>query len=153
LTAGWQWMQNSKIRPVILRWKTSSYRSGEGSGPFAFLLTGLLSENLDAETREAYESAVAYLTWIYDSFGYNHALRFPANVTQRFMELLTAKDPRALTIAGYFFKLLKMEDHVWWLDRPFEREFEDLMNELPKDWWPRMEWAIREFGGIDGEPE
>jgi hypothetical protein len=69
------------------------------------------------------------------------------------MELLTAKDPRALTIAGYFFMLLKMEDHVWWLDRPFGREFEDLMNELPKDWWPRMEWAIREFGGIDGEPE
>jgi hypothetical protein len=154
LTAGWQWMQNSKIRPVILRWNTSSYRSEEGPRPFAFLLTGLLSENLDAETREAYESAVAYLTWIYDTFGYNHALRSPANVTQRFMELLTAKDPRALTIAGYFFMLLKMEDHIWWLDRPFGgREFEDLMNELPKDWWPRMEWAIREFGGIDGEPE
>jgi hypothetical protein len=60
LTAGWQWMQNSKIRPGILRWKASSYRSEEGSGPFAFLLTGLLSENLDAETREDYESAVAY---------------------------------------------------------------------------------------------
>jgi hypothetical protein len=37
------------------------------------------------------------------------------------------------------------------LDRPFDREFEDLINELPKDWWLRMEWAIREFGGINGE--
>jgi hypothetical protein len=75
---------------------------------------------------------------------------FPANVTQRFVELLAAKDPRALTIAEYFFMLLKMEDHIWWLDRLFGREFKDLMNELLKNWWPRMEWPLESLVELTG---
>jgi hypothetical protein len=118
--------------------------------PFDFLLEGLSLEEHDAATIEAYETAVAHLNTVSFSPIGSHILRFPAMVPQQFVEMVGAQDPRTLTIVGYFFMLLKKVEQVrrvWWLQGTIEDEFKTLMEILPKNWWPKMEWAVSVFEG------
>lgn len=111
---------------------------------FDFLLEGLESEGLIEAVVEAYENAVTYLSEIYH-LGYQKPLRFPSEVSARFVDLVEAGAPRALAIIGYFFMLVKIAKVLWWVDGAAEREFAAIMTFLPKDWWPIMNWAIKEF--------
>jgi hypothetical protein len=115
-----------------------------------FLLGGLDSEeDLDAESVEAFKSAVIYLSSIYASPAYRNIFRFTAMVSPRFVELLAGQDPRTLTIVGYYFMLLKNATHIWWVQGAVEKEFKAVMTFLPRQWWPRMDWAVKEFGLIE----
>ncbi|PVH71497.1 hypothetical protein DL98DRAFT_615367 [Cadophora sp. DSE1049] len=112
---------------------------------FDFLLDGLDYETTDVETVAAYEKNVKRLSIIYDHPKRDYVFKFAAKVGPRFVQLLDQKDPRAMTIVGYFFMLLKTVEEVWWLPRPSGEEFWTLVKLLPVAWRPRMWWAVKEF--------
>jgi hypothetical protein len=162
LEAGWQWLRHSSIKPLLqpnieyLLTRSTSQQQRQQWGmqrlPFDFLLEGLFLEEHDAATLDAYESTVARLNNIQFSPIMMHAIRFPAAVPRKFVEMLEARDPRTLAIVGYFFMLLKRVERafsVWWLQDIIDDEFNTLMDILPKKWWPKMEWAVNVFNGHD----
>ena len=114
LDAGWESLSQCDVHHFIKDEMAPLYILTTGVPPtFDFLLEGLVEEPHDAETIECYESAVSYLSWIYNSPFYRHVLRFAAMTGPEFLRLLSDKDPRILTIAGYFFMLLRKVDVVW----------------------------------------
>jgi hypothetical protein len=150
ISAGWQHINTSEIKDMLVQ-EEQYINEGVGwdeevSVPiFQFLLDGLDEEGLDEETRFAYESSVDWLSKVYSSPKMRHIFKFTAISTPRFAQLLEQKDPRTLTIVGYFFLLLRRLDGVWWLQGAAEREFNVVLRLLPNHWLPRMEWAINEF--------
>ncbi|RFU35111.1 hypothetical protein B7463_g1247, partial [Scytalidium lignicola] len=149
LDTGWKWIKKSQIGSVV----QATYIAGplqesqdkEKVLPFAFLLKDLESDKLDKDTIKSYESTVIFLSWMYTAPNPTAIFKFPMMVSNRFVELLEAKDPRTLTIVGYYFMLLKRLSHIWWLQGVVEREFRTLMTFIPKDWLHVMDWAVKEF--------
>jgi len=164
LEAEWEWLQKSSVSPLLkagveylnnpVPILQQRQQLGVPELPFDFLLEGLFLEEHDAETIDAYETTVAHLNTIGFSPIVVHILRFPAVVPRRFVEMVEAQDPRTLAIVGYFFMLLKKVDQfwqVWWLQGTIDDEFKTLMELLPKNWHPKMEWAARVFEGQTDE--
>lgn len=151
LAAGWPWIQDTFIRdPIQLPTQPSDILPQREDDQFSFLLSGLDSEKgLDAATLEAYELSVAYLSQLRSRTMLRHFLGFLTMVPPRFVELLATQDPRILTIVGYYFMLLKTNDQMWWIQDVVTREFKAVMTFLPEKWWSRMDWAAREFSGIE----
>ncbi|KAK1638903.1 hypothetical protein BDP81DRAFT_422944 [Colletotrichum phormii] len=112
---------------------------------FDFLLEDLDEDKTEPETVEAYRIAVDSLDKIERSALQRDLLRFPAHVPPRLVELLEAQDPRTLAIVGYFFMLLRRATHLWWAQGAAEKEFDGVMSFLPREWWAKMAWAIKEF--------
>lgn len=107
--------------------------------------------DLATTTRQAYQHAVATLNWAHTKPG-KGALAFPATVSKRFVELVEERRPRALAILASFFALLKVLDHVWWLQGMARREVLGIVSlfnsdffspDVEKKWWPHLEWAVR----------
>lgn len=149
LEVGWKWIGKSEISSVVestyvTRSLPSSDVRSEGQ-PFAFLLKDLDSENLGKETLDCYEKSISFLSWMYTSSSPAAVFKFPIMVSDRFIQLLEARDPRTLAIVGYYFMLLKRLSHMWWMQGVVEREFRILMNFIPKDWLHVMDWAVKEF--------
>lgn len=119
--------------------------------PFAFLLEGLDESNTDAETLMAYHNGLHHLRRIYDKNCGLHPFRFTSSSEPRFLQLLKEDDPRALTILGYFLMLFRNIERLWWLPEPTETMFGTVMEKLPEEWRPRMDWAVREFYGCSEE--
>ncbi|EPE08897.1 c6 zinc finger domain containing protein [Ophiostoma piceae UAMH 11346] len=105
-----------------------------------------------ARNRHAYQHAVAVLNWAH---GIRHSgafLAFPATVSRRFVELLSQRTPRALTILACFFAMLKTVDSIWWLHGMARREvlgvvsmfnLDNVPVDVERHWWPHMQWAVR----------
>ncbi|PVH71323.1 hypothetical protein DL98DRAFT_106782 [Cadophora sp. DSE1049] len=119
--------------------------SEEAQHRFDFLLEDLDRETTDAKSLFAYDRGAKYLWFSYDAPDFDYVLKFSAKIGPEFVELIVNNDPRALTIVGYFFMLMKTTDIVDWLPRPTKKEFNVLMSKLPEEWKPRMAWAVREF--------
>lgn len=113
--------------------------------PFGFLLSDLNPDDHDAETTTAYRVAVGCLSSMHEATISKSVLSFPGLVPRRFVALLEAEDPRTLTIVGYFFMLLKIFGPHWWVRGQAEADFRAVMELIPGDWRPRMDWAVREF--------
>ncbi|ERS96003.1 hypothetical protein HMPREF1624_07538 [Sporothrix schenckii ATCC 58251] len=105
-----------------------------------------------ARTRHAYQHAVAVLNWAHGMRNNGACLAFPATVSRRFVELLSSRTPRALTILACFFAMLKTLDSVWWLHGMARREVLGVVSMFNSDavpvdverrWWPHMQWAVR----------
>lgn len=114
--------------------------------PFDFLLSALRFEDHDPDTIKTYQYAVTCLNLLDTATVMREVMRFPAMVPRRFVELVAAEDPRALTIVGYFFMLLGRNHSPWWLRRRLKSDFIALIKLLPEEWRPKMDWAVREFG-------
>ena len=112
---------------------------------FDFLLDDLEHDDGSDETIEAYVNSVKWLAVIYSDPEIDYAFKFTGKVGPRFVQLLTQNDPRTLTILGYFFMLLYTRKQVSWTPRVTIKDFKMLMKLLPKDWHPRMHWAVQEF--------
>ncbi|CVL08017.1 uncharacterized protein FMAN_09659 [Fusarium mangiferae] len=114
--------------------------------PFSFLLYwNPLSALPNEEEIDICVPAVASLSYIYNKLDTEKPLRFPVAVSESFVNLVAAKNPRALAICGYFFMVVKLGRQIWWIDGAPEREFDLVMRCLPRDWWLLMDWAIRVF--------
>lgn len=105
-----------------------------------------------ARSRHAYQHAVAVLNWAHSIRHSGACLAFPATVSRRFVELLSNRTPRALTILACFFAMLKTLDSVWWLHGMARREVLGVVSMFNSDavpvdverrWWPHMQWAVR----------
>ncbi|UPK97389.1 hypothetical protein LCI18_008324 [Fusarium solani-melongenae] len=118
----------------------------EVGGKFNFLLEYIdpLGPS-DEESLLAYGQAVALLSSLYCDLERTTPLLFFITVSSRYVDLLTAKDPRALAILGYFFMLVKKSRQFWWVDGAPESEFATIMTLLPHRWRPVMDWAVLEF--------
>ncbi|KAK7582018.1 hypothetical protein V3481_014092 [Fusarium oxysporum f. sp. vasinfectum] len=114
--------------------------------PFSFLLHWNPPSTLfDQEEINICMTAVAHLSYIYNKLDTEKPLRFPVTVSDSFVNLVAAKNPRALAICGYFFMVVKLGRQIWWIDGAPEREFDLVMRCLPRDWWSVMDWAVRVF--------
>lgn len=154
LAACWMHFKSQEIKRMILLEQTRE--SGlytpneletplEPSQPFDFLLADLDREKVDAETLLAYTTSVESLNRVFKDRMGRHVMKFTAMVSKRFTEFVAIKDPRAMTIVGYFLMVVKQIDLVWWLQGAAERDFAILMEGLPNEWKPRMAWAVSEF--------
>ncbi|KAK2669649.1 Fungal transcription factor [Fusarium oxysporum f. sp. vasinfectum] len=108
--------------------------------PFSFLLYyNLTSTDINQEEVSICMPAVAYLSYIYAEMTTRKPLRFPAALSAKFIDLIKAKNPRALSINGYFFMVVKQGRQLWLIDGAPEREFDTIMRCLPMEWWSVMD--------------
>ncbi|KAL2880841.1 hypothetical protein SGCOL_003868 [Colletotrichum sp. CLE4] len=143
-------IRSSRIGHLYKPERQTSEQQKETLGPgrpgtFDFLVEDLDEDKMEPETVEAYRIAVDSLDRIERSALQRDLLRFPAHVPSRLVELLEAQDPRTLAIVGYFFMLLRRATHLWWAQGAAGKEFDGVMSFLPREWWPKMAWAIKEF--------
>lgn len=149
--ASWKWLRDSeRVRPIIASQPALALdMSPERPAFFGPLLKELdkqiesMDESKRAETRQAYEHSVAYLNWAHQKPERPRILGFPATVSRRLVELIEQRDARALCIIACFFAMIKAVDDVWWLEGVAEKEVNGIMSILPRDWWPRVDWAVR----------
>ncbi|KAF5557611.1 protein RTM1 [Fusarium napiforme] len=118
--------------------------------PFSFLIYyNPTPTDVNKEEVSICMPAVAYLSYVYAEMTTRKPLRFPAGLSGNFIDLVKAKNPRALAISGYFFMLLRQGRQFWLIDGAPEREFDIIMRFLPKDWWPAMDWAAQVLGWVN----
>ncbi|PVH68271.1 hypothetical protein DL98DRAFT_441575 [Cadophora sp. DSE1049] len=113
---------------------------------FQFLLDYPGTEKIVNEASlSAYRETLSLLSCICSNLKRATPLLFFAVVPSRFVDLVAAKDSRALAILGYFFMLVKKCRHFWWIDGVPEQEFAKIMAMLPSQWWPVMSLAMDVF--------
>ncbi|TGO16083.1 hypothetical protein BTUL_0032g00460 [Botrytis tulipae] len=147
----WHWLRNSaKIFPIINGQPPLILDfDPERRGFFAFLLEGIDhasnsdDASIDADTKQAYEHAVAMLNWSHQKPERARILSFAATVTRRYIDLLKRQDPRALVIVSCFFAMTRIVDDIWWLQGVAKREVTGIFSLLPEEWWPKMDWPMR----------
>jgi hypothetical protein len=158
----WKWLRNSeRVRPIINS-QPALHLVMQPNKPMFFdsLLEGMdqelagMDEVRCAETRQAFQHAVAYLNWSHQKPDRARILGFAATVSRKFVELVNERDPRALVITAHFFAMIKVVDNVWWLRGLPEREVDGIMTVIPQEWWGKMTWAtkvIQHEGLVDEE--
>jgi hypothetical protein len=125
-------------------------QTGEDPAKFNFLLEDLgdtTDPYLDEESRNAYTVSVHYLNMLSTPPLAKHVLKFTGLVPKRFVELVLAKDPRAMAITGYHLMMIRTHNHIWWLHASAERDLKIVLENLPASWLPKMELAIRTLQG------
>ncbi|KAH7346477.1 hypothetical protein BKA65DRAFT_502535 [Rhexocercosporidium sp. MPI-PUGE-AT-0058] len=146
--AAWHHFQDPDLKTMLEHERINQVppKLDEDSPPiFDFLLSDLDREATDPETVQAYDLSVLWLTRMYYNPHSEYVFKFTTKVQPKFVKMLEQKDPRTLTIVGYFFMLLKVMDKVWWLPVMTKEQFWTLVAMLPDEWRPKMEWAAKEF--------
>jgi hypothetical protein len=146
--AGYEWIQhNEQVSPLLDKMpvRLPECSSVESSPPFfAFLLVGLSDETqVAAETLHGYQLAIEYLNYLVSRRYPPGMTGFPMVLTPTFMELLGARDPRALAIIGNFLAVLRLNGVNKFITKAVNMEFLNIMRMLPQSWAKRMEWAGR----------
>ncbi|KAH6713862.1 hypothetical protein BKA61DRAFT_606686 [Leptodontidium sp. MPI-SDFR-AT-0119] len=157
--AAWHHFQDPELKTLLEHERINQIppKLDKDSPPiFDFLLSDLDREATEPETVQAYDLSVLWLTRMYYNPHSEYVFKFTTKVQPKFVKMLEQKDPRTLTIVGYFFMLLKVMDKVWWLPVMTKEQFWALVGMLPGEWRPRMEWAAKEFEKCEdpepGEP-
>ncbi|KAI1505258.1 hypothetical protein F5X99DRAFT_368820, partial [Biscogniauxia marginata] len=156
VASSWQWLRSSGIVIPMIECQPALNLdlSGKGATFFSDLLVGVDEEisGLDDDpalkqiTRQAYQHAVAVLDWAHKIPHTGAPLVFLATVSRRFVDLLEARQPRALAILASYFALLKFLDSFWWLKGVVRREVMGIVSLFDPDddeWWPRLQWPLR----------
>lgn len=156
VASSWQWLRNSDIVVPIIQSQPAldlNFASQDSSF-FGNLLDGLEDEMMKMEpdpsthqsTRRGYQHAVAVLNWAHKIPNTGAPLVFLATVSRRYVELLSARRPRAVAILACFFGLLKGMDSIWWVKGVSRREVMGIVSLFDPDdeeWWPRLQWPVR----------
>ncbi|KAI1426410.1 hypothetical protein F5Y12DRAFT_279825 [Xylaria sp. FL1777] len=155
VAATWQWLCMSTIVIPIIESQPALNLDLSGHPTFfSDLMVGVEDEiakfekdpTILAETRSAYQHAIAVLDWAHKIPYTGAPLVFLATVSRRFIELLEARRPRALAILASYFALLKCLDDVWWMKGVARREIMGIVSLFDPDdeeWWPRLQWPLR----------
>ncbi|KAJ2984101.1 hypothetical protein NQ176_g227 [Zarea fungicola] len=149
----WPWVSNSAtvgavINSQIVFQLDFSFQCSNSF--FGHLLEDVEDEFLSEDplvnsmSQQGYVHAVSVLNWAHQSPYPLAALAFPAAVSNRFVQLLEAKQPRALAIVACFFALLKRIERVWWLGDVARREVTGIIGMFKPGsaWWRHLEWPI-----------
>ncbi|CZT45861.1 uncharacterized protein RSE6_06217 [Rhynchosporium secalis] len=146
--AAWNFFQDPELKALLEHERINQLppqRDDDYPPIFDFLLDDLDREATDPETVKAYDLSVLWLTRMYHNPHSEYVFKFTTKVQPKFVKMLEQKDPRTLTIVGYFFMLLRVMDKVWWLPVMTKEQFWALVELLPDEWRPKMEWAAKEF--------
>jgi Fungal specific transcription factor domain len=131
--AGRPWIQNSGPLQDIsesLPARLSARSAAREAQLFAFLLEGLdQGDDVDADTKAAYEDAVRYLSFVLGDAQLRGLLGFPVAVSSRFVDLLDGRDPRALAIVGNWLALMRISHLSRFLSGAREKELDEIMCE------------------------
>ena len=73
---------------------------------------------------------------------------FPHFLDQHFVDLVDARQPRALVILGHYFALLKRCCHLWWVRDAGKEELEGLTGVLPGDWRDDLLGSLEVMEGL-----
>lgn len=141
--AGLPWLQKSELVGPMLEVLPITVPNGDTNHEpsFSFLLDGLDQEDISMETRAAYGTTVAYLSHLQNDPDRRGLLGFPISVSERFLELLKERDPRALTIFGSYLALMGYSRRSENMLGAADREYHLIMKQLPGEWLPKMGWA------------
>lgn len=110
----------------------------------------------DADTREAYEQALCYIGYLYQSVNENEPIyvvgrkiiAFAIFVPKRFVQFVGEKRPRALVILAHLFALMSRTQSIWWVGKTPLREIKGIMGMLPQGWQAHMRWPLTMTGLI-----
>ena len=149
--ASWQWLRNSnRIQPIISGQPSLSLDLHPDKKTFfATILDGMEdqlsaeAEETRAETRQAYQHAIAFLNWAHQKPERERIIAFAATVSRRFVSLIGDGDRRALVITACFFAMTGVVDDVWWLRGIAKKEVSGIYALLPPEWLAKMEWPMR----------
>jgi hypothetical protein len=149
--ASWQWLRDSnRIQPIISGQPPLSLDlRPDKTTFFSSLLDGIdeqlvaETESTRAETRQAYQHAIAFLNWAHQKPERDRIIAFAATVSRRFVVLVGESDPRALVITACFFAMTKVVDDVWWLNGIAKKEVKGIFRLLPEEWLSKMEWPMK----------
>ena len=127
---------------------TEIFKNEHGK-PFVKLLT--FAEDFEAmsvEDREVYRQIICYVGNVYKGIvegtdapmaTCRRLLAAPSKNEPRFIELLEAKQPRAMTILAHMFACMKLvEEEVQWFKGIAERQVPKIYDKLPTGWHPMM---------------
>jgi hypothetical protein len=113
-----------------------------------------LMKDIDAEpgdSQKAYRETVELLGSIYTGIlkiepaavTRRRVLALPAMTSQKFTELMGAKEPRALIILAQYFAMMKMVEDIWWLKGMAEFELKGIASLLPSEWKWGLECCLK----------
>lgn len=128
----------------------------EHGRPFVKLLTFAEDfEAMSAEDREIYRQVICYVGNVYKGIiestdeplaTCRRLIAAPSKNEPRFIELLEAKQPRAMTILAHMFACMKLiEEQVQWFKGIAERQVPKIYGQLPTGWHPMMVRTLSQF--------
>ncbi|KAH8700755.1 hypothetical protein BGW36DRAFT_135228 [Talaromyces proteolyticus] len=140
-----------RAKPVIEHLPDENQLENNAKGTFSFLLHCQADiEYVDQVSMDAYKYGVSYLDVMYLALR-NHESEFqirkrlcafPPIMTERFLQLLYQRRPRALVILAYLFALVSGADNVWWLRGIPEQEIRGINSIMPAEWRWAMKWPL-----------
>jgi hypothetical protein len=71
---------------------------------------------------------------------------WPAQISQRYIELMSERKPEALVVLAHYCIMLKMIDSFWFMKGCATRLLEQCRRDLSKDWHPHIEWPVSVVG-------
>ena len=125
----------------------------EHGRPFIKLLTFAEDyEAISTQDRESYRDVISYLGAVYKGIiegtdepmaTCRRLVALPSKNDPRFIDLLEAKQPRAMAILAHMFALMKLiEEQVQWFKGIAQRQVPKIYHQLPNGWQPMM---VRNF--------
>lgn len=137
---------------------TEIFRNEHGR-PFVKLLSFAEDyEAISAADREVYRQVICYIGNVYTSIvegteeptaTCRRLIAMPSKSDPRFVELLEAKQPRAMTILAHMFACMKLiEEQVQWFRGIAERQVPRIYDQLPTGWHPMMVCIIFYFRSL-----
>lgn len=109
-------------------------------------------EVITAEDKDAYSKTLSYTGLIYKGImedteepliSCRRFIAMPPRCPNRFVDLVAARQPRAITILAHFFAMMKLiDDKVPWLKGIAERQVPKMYEQLPVGWHDMMAWPM-----------
>lgn len=123
----------------------------ENRAKFRHLVDFDNDRDIDAENRDAYEKAVAYIGRLANAINdgqppraiFRLVLGFAILTPPRFTTCVEAQEPRALIILAHYFALAKSVDDHWIFAGLADREVVGIRDLVPANWQNYMEWPLR----------
>jgi hypothetical protein len=69
-------------------------------------------------------------------------LSWPAQISQRYIELMSKRNPRALIVLAHYCVMLKMIDSFWFMEGSAARLLDQCRRDLSKKWRSHIEWPL-----------
>jgi hypothetical protein len=140
-----------RAKPVIEDLPDESQVENNAGRTFSYLLhCHIDTEYIDQVSMDAYKRSVSYLDVMYLALR-NHESEFetrkrlcvfPPIMTERFLQLVRQRQPRALVILACLFALVRGADNVWWLHGIPEQEVRGINTIIPAEWRWTMKWPL-----------
>lgn len=151
----WHWVKEGRISDVLLRVDDKIRWPLSDAIQEAFSNLKRFNENRGKEISThdtgCYASAIDYLTDLMEIFQdkprrVELALRWPFELTDKYLDLLRGHDPMALVILAHYCLILHHSRHQWWMEGWSLHLARSIWNLLDGYWRPSAIWVLKEVG-------